>query len=281
MNKRQPIYKRQRFLLSFIRQLNAGVSLADLQKLVFLQLKRKSEAYYDFLPHAHGPHSFQLAEDVDILLKNGFITIEDTNIKATGYSLKENSSSGNVLIRELYNVYPYGAMKNEGADHLFHKEKICHLNNEKQKNTASEERLFTIGYEGKSIEQFIKQLIQEGIKLLCDVRKNPLSRKFGFSKTRLTHITESVGIKYVHVPALGIETTKRRVLKTSEDYISLFNDYAKTLPKLEAYLNQVYYLLHSYTRIALMCFEKDPAQCHRHVVRDYLIKTHKVGSTDL
>ena len=41
-------------------------------------------------------------------------------------------------------------------------------------------------------------LIREDVKLLCDVRKNPLSMKFGFSKNQLKGILEGVGIEYIH-----------------------------------------------------------------------------------
>ena len=64
------------------------------------------------------------------------------------------------------------------------------------------------------IEAFINNLIQNDIRLLCDVRKNPLSRKFGFSKGKLSHILDTIGIKYVHIPDLGIESDKRRSLDT-------------------------------------------------------------------
>lgn len=67
MTNLQPTYKRQRFLLSFMRQLNDIVSLTDLQKLVFLQTMKGGLDFYDFLPYKFGAYSFQLAEDVDIL----------------------------------------------------------------------------------------------------------------------------------------------------------------------------------------------------------------------
>ena len=145
----------------------------------------------------------------------------------------------------------------------------------------SDQVLFTIGYEGRSIEAFVNALIQNGISLLCDVRKNPFSRKFGFSKNKLKHTMETVGIKYVHIPDLGIESEKRNSLKTTEEYNNLFRHYAKTLPSLDPHLELVYSLLCSNNRIALMCFEKDANMCHRHVVRDYIIRAHEVRSEDL
>ena len=117
--------------------------------------------------------------------------------------------------------------------------------------------------------------------MLCDVRKNPLSRKFGFSKAKLQHITEAIGIKYLHIPDLGIESNKRSSLETVEDYQCLFKEYEKNLSSNEIQLNSLYKLLLSNTRIALMCYEHDAVMCHRHVIRDHLLDTHMIRSIDL
>lgn len=45
--------------------------------------------------------------------------------------------------------------------------------------------LFTIGYNGMDIDRFIAILRKAGIQHLVDIRKRPLSRKKGFSKTKL------------------------------------------------------------------------------------------------
>ncbi|WP_200885350.1 DUF488 family protein [Jejuia pallidilutea] len=55
--------------------------------------------------------------------------------------------------------------------------------------------LFTIGYEGISLEHYLNKLIRNNIKLLCDVRKNALSMKYGFSKSQLKNACEGVCIK--------------------------------------------------------------------------------------
>lgn len=187
---------------------------------------------------------------------------------------------GNNLIRKAYRKYPFYTINSEIIKRIFSGKEAESFMDEKEKYVIVNQTLFTIGYEGKSIEAFINTLIQNGIKLLCDVRKNPLSRKFGFSKGKLSHITDTVGIKYVHIPDLGIETDKRCSLETPEDYRVLFRSYAATLTNLEIQLNQVYSLLHSNNRIALMCYEKDANMCHRHVIRDYITKTHKVRRED-
>ena len=286
MTNPQPTYKRQRFLLSFIRQLGGGVSATDLQKLVFLYTMKADADFYEFLPYKFGGYSFQLAEDVDILRRDGYLTHDDTRVKAAGEFARESlfeiaPERGNNLIRKAYHAYPYYTINSEMIDKLFHGEEAEYFFDERKKYQKSGQALFTIGYEGRSIEAFINTLIQNGIKLLCDVRKNPLSRKFGFSKGKLEHITGMVGIKYVHMPDLGIESDKRSSLETAEEYKLLFEGYAATLPKLRPQLEKVYALLCSDMRVALMCYEREALMCHRHVIRDYVINSHVVRSVDL
>lgn len=286
MNDAQPTYMRQRYLLAFIRQINESVSFTDLQKLVFLNTMKSGVGYYDFLPYKFGAYSFQLAEDVDILRRDGYLTIEDKRVKVSGTYLPENQFNieqehSSDLIRKAYREYPYYAINSEMIDRLFYGEEAERFNAGKQKYTQSDQVLFTIGYEGKSIEAFMNTLIQNGVSLLCDVRKNPLSRKFGFSKKKLEHIAETVRIKYIHMPELGIESNKRGSLNTDEDYKMLFIEYSKTLPALRSQLDKVYSLLHSNVRIALMCFEKKANMCHRHIIRDYIIAAHEIRSVDL
>lgn len=286
----QPTYKRQRFLLSFVRQLNSIVTVTDLQKLVFLHTMAGDSDYYEFVPYRFGSYSFQLKEDLDILQRDGYVTLdyrqESTRIKAAGEYPKETpfriaSERGNALIRRAYREHPYYAINSEITGRLFCGEELERFNQGKRAYAQTEQVLFTIGYEGKGIEAFINTLIQNDVRLLCDVRKNPLSRKFGFSKGKLEHITQMVGIRYVHIPDLGIESGKRCSLETPEDYRCLFADYEKTLPGRQAYLDEVYTLLQRNTRIALMCFEHEPEICHRHVIRDYVVRTHRVRSVDM
>lgn len=286
----QPTYKRQRFLLSFVRQLNNSVTATDLQKLVFLHTMAGDSDYYEFVPYRFGSYSFQLKEDLDILQRDGFVTLEygqeGTRIKATGEYPKEApfriaTERGNDLIRRAYREYPYYTINSEITGRLFRGDELECFNQGKHAYTQTEQVLFTIGYEGKSIEAFINTLIMNDVRLLCDVRKKPISRKFGFSKGKLEHITQTVGIKYVHIPDLGIESDKRSSLETPEDYRCLFKDYEKTLPSRLVYLNDVYRLLQQNTRVALMCFELEPKMCHRHIIRDYIVSTHRVKSEDI
>ncbi|MEM0940525.1 MAG: DUF488 domain-containing protein [Bacteroidota bacterium] len=144
---------------------------------------------------------------------------------------------------------------------------------EAQKKTAEDLAFFTIGYEGITPENYLNKLIINNVKLLCDVRKNPISMKYGFSKNQLKNACESININYIHIPELGINSEKRSDLNTMNDYKRLFDEYEKTtlvenVDQLERILN----LAHKYQRIAITCFEKEPRICHRSRVADSLKK---------
>lgn len=282
----QPKYKRQRFLLSYMRQLEEGVTATDIQKLVFIYTMEEKSNYYEFIPYTYGPYSFQLAEDIEILCRDKYLTKDDTHIKAIGEYHNEQlfpvaSERGRKLIKKTYREYPYYAINSEILGRLFGENEVAQFNNKRQMYLQQDQVMFTIGYEGKSVESLMNILIKNDIHLICDVRKNPLSRKLGFSKNKLEHIADRVGIKYVHIPELGIESEKRTSLNSENDYRCLFDAYAKTLPKLKPYLEKLYSLLCEDNRIALMCYEKEPEMCHRHVIRDYFVKTYKTRSMDL
>ena len=90
------------------------------------------------------------------------------------------------------------------------------------------------------------------------------NRKYGFSKGILQKACNGVNIKYVHIPELGIESSKRQTLVNQDDYDELFDEYeCTTLRKNWNNLLQLHDIVESDNRVCLMCFEKDPRQCHR------------------
>ncbi len=284
--KTQPVYKRQRFLLDYIRQLDEGASATDIQKLVFLHCQTMQDPYYEFIPYKYGPYSFQLAEDLEILLRDHFVEYHNPTYSAEGeYQLisffRPAVERGDRLIKKVYEEYPYFAINSEILGRLFADQELKKFLAEKHRLEKSMQILFTIGYEGKTLESFVNTLIQNDIRLLCDVRKNPLSRKFGFSKSKLQHVLETVGIKYMHIPEVGIDSDKRTSLNTSHDYAVLFDEYKANLHTITKYLENIARLLDDNHRIALMCYEEDPGICHRHIIRDYLIEKHNAICEDL
>ncbi|MBD3277588.1 MAG: DUF488 family protein [Candidatus Aegiribacteria sp.] len=131
--------------------------------------------------------------------------------------------------------------------------------------------LFTIGYEGRNIEEYLDLLKRNMVTLVIDVRRNPVSRKRGFSKNRMREALSSEGIEYMHFPQLGIESKKRKGLKSKSDYLELFSWYEnEVLPNEHDALTEIISILNKYERVALTCYESDYTYCHRSSVSSKL-----------
>jgi uncharacterized protein (DUF488 family) len=278
------MYYRRKILLSLLENFNGQLNKTSLQKLLFIYTRWQEKKAFDFVPYKYGCYSFQANQDLKTLAKYGLVQ-ESTNAnspqwakstteeftptlnktdKALMVKLKSayNEMSREELIKYTYRNYPYFAIKSEIAHQVLTKTELEKV--EKQKRTFTETKLFSIGYEGKSLETYINHLIINDVKLLCDVRKNPLSMKFGFSKNQLKHACENVGINYLHIPELGIVSEKRQALNSLKDYQVLFKEYEKTvLIEYKEHLLSINDLLKKYNRVALTCFEATECMCHR------------------
>lgn len=132
--------------------------------------------------------------------------------------------------------------------------------------------LFTIGYEGLSSKEYFQKLVERDVKLLCDVRKNAISRKKGFSKSALQEIALSYNIEYIHLRDLGIDSKQRKNLKTLQDYNKLLNQYEKHIfHHQQADIYHILKLINRYHRVALTCFEAHYTMCHRGRVAKLLV----------
>ena len=126
--------------------------------------------------------------------------------------------------------------------------------------------IFTIGYESRDIDKFINRLKTHGIKQLIDVREKPISRKKGFSKTKLREALTEEYIEYIHMPRLGSPSDIRHEYKEGGSERLFFERYESYL-KNEA-CDQIL-LLDDYvssTPSALMCFELSYVHCHRKII---------------
>jgi len=137
-------------------------------------------------------------------------------------------------------------------------------------------QLFTIGYEGTDIETFVEFLAKNKIRQIADVRKNPVSRKKGFSKNKLAEHLAKKKIDYIHLPTLGVPSAWRDSAKkhtiTRE---KMFEKYAETiLPKCKGEVLGLLDLAKDH-RLALLCFEADAHDCHRHFLAEQMKQSAK------
>jgi hypothetical protein len=260
---RYPKYYRQRFIMTLLQNLESGLTGAEFQKVLFLSQRETEIFYYDFVSSSQGLYSFQAASDLEVLHKSGWLEIKNNHIEVL-HDLPREKGLKQAEARKLL-LFMRGKK--------YRQEQLFFSNSAKQCGTShfeSKPVLFTIGYEGISFEGYINRLMGQNIRLLCDVRMNPISRKFGFSKGRLSELLPTVGIEYLHIPELGIASGSRKSLHTASDYQHLFANYKQEMQSKKKHLSQVTELMGRYGRLALTCFERKPSCCHRHCISDYL-----------
>ena len=124
--------------------------------------------------------------------------------------------------------------------------------------------LFTIGYEQARPDAVLGELRRAKVDILVDTRAVAASRRPGFSKRQLAAGLEEIGISYVHLQKLGTPTDGRLAARAG-DYETLWRIYdrhiAKTEPKEQ--LADLVSLTKTGKKVALLCYCRDPAHCHR------------------
>lgn len=275
------MYYRRKIALSLLQVFNNELDKIQVQKLLFLFSRYKTKKKtYDFVPYKFGCFSFQANADLNTLKKYGIVSessktwkkLDDTNYLTQidkedrkiilDFSIIYKNKTNDDLIDLTYKRYPYYAINSTIVKKYLSEEEMNNLDN--FRSFEDEVVLFTIGYEGISLEHYLNKLIKSNVKLLCDVRKNALSMKYGFSKSQLKNACEGVGINYVHIPEVGINSDKRQELNTQNDYDNLFREYiSNNLSQTKDYQKKILDLLKTNKRVALTCFEANKCQCHR------------------
>ena len=124
-------------------------------------------------------------------------------------------------------------------------------------------KIFTIGYEAATMAEFLAALQQAGVERVIDVRALPLSRRPGFSKSPLRAALAEVGIDYVHLKALGTPADGRQAARAGrqDDLERIYADQLE-LPEAIVAAEQMRELA-AERPSALLCYEREPEQCHR------------------
>jgi uncharacterized protein (DUF488 family) len=131
--------------------------------------------------------------------------------------------------------------------------------------------IFTIGYEHATQPAVVAALREAEVEVLADVRYLPLSRRPGFSKSSLRAAVEEAGIGYRHFRHLGTPAEGRAAARRG-DHAELARIYAGQLELPEA-LAQMAELraLAEDRRVALLCYERNAAECHRSLLFEELL----------
>jgi uncharacterized protein YwgA len=191
--------RRQRTTLALLHEAVQTLSATQLFKLIFLLSEEtflgKDEAFYEFLPHKFGPYSFALNRELEALVSQGYIaeqhfgSTDKYAITQLGTSEQQAVNSDTLrsvrfvyekygklgiqpLLRDVYSRYPWYSTRSELEDLI---------PQDAPKRGVAPPAVYTMGYEERSVDGFFDKLLRVGIRVVLDVRANPVSRKYGFA----------------------------------------------------------------------------------------------------
>lgn len=275
---------RQRVLVHFLQQVGRPVSKIDLMKWCFLLRKEMpsqgGSAFYHFLPYQYGPFSFCLYQEINQLVSAGVVEASsDHSWQVCGRGDRVNGLSNAVrqdagrILRRFREQSPSQLM-----DYVYQRYPWFTVNSERRRHAVrpvASLAVYTAGYEGQQVDEFLNMLMLNGIQQLVDVRNNPVSRRYGFHKTTLGRLCNSLDIEYVHRPELGIPSALRQSLETQWDYESLFTKYEAEVLSGQAAAVEAVSLLVKAKPSVLVCTECDPHRCHRtRLANAVAVKSH-------
>ena len=271
------VYQRQKVLLALLRRTPDRRAFKT-QLIKWLFLLREEEnldkyvSFYNFFPYKYGPFSFLANKDISELERFGCIKSDSDFLQYTAlekdsayFDLPSNimlciervfrnygKLSTTDLINYIYESYPWYASRSKIRQ-------LDLLRNSSKPKLA----IYSLGYECLTIDGFLDEVLKAGIKVVIDSRNNPISRKYGFSKSFLASRCSDVGINYYQFSEIGIPSEFRNQADNKQD---LWNFYLKEiLPRNSKSLKLIGDICKSNPSV-LICFEKDPNNCHRHIL---------------
>lgn len=264
---------RQRAIFFLIAE--SGGSLFRQQLIRLLYLVRHTtptqggSSFYDFLDQKAEPRSFALEFEIDKMIRTGLL-VESKRGRLSPINTDSSNYPAIPTWLELDIQDLLGRLDTRSEPALSRHVAAVQRDVESRRTSISATQhhpnakaLYTAGYESLSIDAFLDGLRQAGIEQLIDVRRNPISRRFGFHGRTLERLCGEVSIGYSHFPRLGIASSERRHLETQADYDRLFENYRRTTLRQETLDIGHVTDLAKQRRSALLCAERCPAECHR------------------
>lgn len=237
---------------------------------LFSQESTSDVSSYGFVPYKFGPFSFEAQQNVDQTLaqyieeSNSLYKVRCGKEEEVSTIINKIRSSDATILNQVWSVvhclshkdlldrvyaeYPWYTTKSELLEH--------------DVQIDAELAVYTSGYEGKSVDAFLNDLLQQGIRGILDVRCHAYSHKYGLSGPALNSICNKLGIQYDHLPALGVASKLRKDLSGPDAFKKLFDDYETHLSEKSEALAVAAKIVKQ-RPTSLMCFEAKSECCHR------------------
>jgi hypothetical protein len=266
---------RRKVLLSLFNQSERPITTKRVNLLLALLALTEEKPSFQFIPTVKGPHSIDLVHDLrafekvgEVTMQGDSITIVEERTDPLSYALDEveqellletlathGSKSETALLDEILAARPFYGIRTERSDGRI--EAI------RREIRSAPSGLYTLGYEGLSIDGFINHLIANNVTAVVDVREFAFSRRSEFAKTNLEEALGVGQITYIGMPEVGIPTKARKEIlehKSKEELLEYYEE--EILPTTASYATKVAELVKT-GNIALICHEEDPGECHR------------------
>lgn len=266
---------RRKLLLSLIAQRQEAIAVSVLHLLLALVAEREEKPSYFFIPTAAGPYSIDVQHDLHSFEKGGELVIEDGSVRLQRDRVNPLSYAldGSTLALLLDSLSDFGSKGERALMDLAIGQKPFYgiyttrsdsaIEHVREAIASAKRGVYTLGYEGLSIDQFIICLIVNDIRTTVDVREYAFSRRAEFSKANLVEALAQANITYIGMPEVGIPTKARKEIlehKSKEELLAYYEDeIVATTGASAARLAE----LASVANTALICHEEDPQTCHR------------------
>ncbi|WP_406661164.1 DUF488 domain-containing protein [Methanolobus sp. ZRKC3] len=117
------------------------------------------------------------------------------------------------------------------------------------------DRCYTIGYGGRTPDEFIQMLMDNGISNLVDIRRYPHSTFEEFNGESLRDTLPKNCILYYHCEGVGgMRDSKYVEYMETDEFMQSFTRLMTLIKKINS----------EGQKVVLMCAEKNPKGCHRH-----------------
>ncbi len=282
------MYARQRVLLDFLLQAPRPGG----RKLVMWLFLARHEAdiasrisFYDFLRCQGGLISFTLDKDLASLRQEGYLAEKLLKVRPEARAEAEGEVAcltNRVRDCVSHTLGKYGSLRQDELRRLVCDRHPWYASRVKTAphdgvDEATEVAVYTVGYEGRSVDAFLDHLMSNRIKRVIDVRRNPFSRKYGFMRRVLESLCAKANIDYAHFPQVGVPSWLRTNLSTKEAYQELFRHYKEEiLPVQQDTVAEIGKLMEE-SPSALLCFETHHTKCHRDPLSQEVADKTKLG----
>lgn len=256
-----------------LRYAGRPVQRIELMKWCFL-LRHESEtrggnSFYGFVPYLFGPFSFAMYQEIEKLSSTNYVVCHGERDWKLNPDLRYDISGVSTGVeREIMRIIrEFGGLSNESLlEYVYQHHPAYTVNSERQKLVSRKKAklsVYTAGYEGVCIDEFLNLFVDTGIERVIDVRSNPIARRYGFHKRTFARLLGHLSIEYQHFAELGIQSEVRRLYPPDGDRKDMFDQYeAITLKHQVTSIEEVSQLVNQKPSV-LVCMEGNPSNCHR------------------